>query len=69
VIKLKRIRQKGDLASDSEGKEKCMQMFGEETRKKEPFRRQRIRKEVNIKMDLKEIWWGVTDKGTIGDLL
>ena len=46
-----------------------MQNFGEETRKKEPLRSQRLRREDNIKPDLIEIEWGVAEKGTIGEIL
>jgi hypothetical protein len=59
----------GHLARDSGGKEKYMQNFGEETRKKEPLQSQRLRREDNINIDLKEIEWGVPEKATIGDLL
>jgi hypothetical protein len=63
------MRQMGHLVRDRCGKEKYVQNFGEETRKKAPLRNQRLRREDNIKMDLKEIEWGVAEKGTIGELL
>jgi hypothetical protein len=41
--------------------EKCLQGFGEKARRKETSRKTRRRWEYNIKMNLREIGWGVMD--------